>query len=26
LYRIHTHTVENDVSVLRDLEQENTAL
>src|ERR1700730_16769074 len=26
LYRIHTHTVENDVSVLRDLEQENTPL
>src|SRR3984893_15454112 len=26
LHRIHTHTVENDVSVLRDLEQENTPL
>src|SRR6202790_3290789 len=26
LYRIHTHTVENDVSVLRDVEQENTPL
>src|SRR6266852_5924419 len=26
LYRIHTHAVENDVSVLRNLEQENTPL
>src|SRR4029077_130278 len=26
LYRIHSHAVENDVSVLRDLEQENTPL
>src|SRR5580698_7958775 len=26
LHRIHTHTIKNDVSVLRDLEQENTPL